>query len=186
MTTLYNFLPKTSSTFFLIVINILLTACGGNEEENKTNSTVQEETYDIFSELEVPIINETVAQLTENIATDNLSENEEKAFDMDTLVAAENFDFINKEEITVTLNFAEYKDKRGYISVYQAYRTIEDGKLFPLADSRVLAGSLIDGEFRKSFTNLNNTQQFLIELWFYDGTKPIQTEITVVNSQLTW
>ena len=105
---------------------------------------------------------------------------------MDSLVAAEDFSFTSKKQIQVILELNYYQDQRAFVSVYREYQQLDSGRYYPDSASRVISGQLQSGIFNESFTALDNQQEYLIEVWFYDGREPLQKELSVNNNQLIW
>ena len=105
---------------------------------------------------------------------------------MDSLVAAEDFSFTSKKQIQVILELNDYQDQRAFVSVYREYQLLDSGRYYPDSASRVISGQLQSGIFNESFTALDNQQEYLIEVWFYDGREPLQKELSVNNNQLIW
>lgn len=105
---------------------------------------------------------------------------------MDSLVAAEGFAFTSKQQIQVRLALSAYQDQRAFVSVYRAYQYLDSGRYYPDSASRVISGPLQSGIFNASFTALDKQQQYLVEVWFYDGREPLQNELSVNNKQLIW
>lgn len=112
--------------------------------------------------------------------------------EMRELVASEDFNFINKYEVTVSLDLTEALDfndqsgSRAYVSIYGDYQLLTSGIFYPDPSSRVLAGELNNGVFKHSFTALNNHTSYLLDVWFYNGEQPIQKELTLIENNLTW
>lgn len=101
---------------------------------------------------------------------------------IDALVAAEDFTFSNKNNIQILLELTV--EQRAYVSVYSKYQLLDSGNYYPDPVSKVVAGALQDGIYKESFTGLNNQQQYLIEVWFYDGSDPLQKELLVNDNRL--
>lgn len=185
--TSFNYAKTLIQLVPTVISLLLLSGCGSSDETVENTKSTTEVKFENTTN-DTAIKQQTTIDSTESstIVDDNNIEITNNEIVMDTLVADEGFTFINKKPIEVTLNFDEYHNKRAYISIYQQYKTIEDGRLFPVSNSRVLAGPLVQGKFNQAFTQLDNTQTYLVELWFYDGSHSIQNLISLSNNQLTW
>jgi len=111
---------------------------------------------------------------------------EEVPLEMRELVAAQDFSFTTKNNIQVDIALNDYQDQRAYLSIYSVYQRLDSGRYYPDSASRVIGGALQRGMFEHVFIGLNNQQQYLIEVWFYDGREPLQKVLPVNNKQLRW
>ncbi|MFQ3175149.1 MAG: hypothetical protein ACI93H_000131 [Psychromonas sp.] len=105
---------------------------------------------------------------------------------IDSLVAAEGFSFTTKETIEVIVDINADPLQRTFVSVYRDYQQLASGRYYPNSDSRILDGELQNGIFKQSFIGLNNQQQYLLQVWFNDGSDPLEQELSVNNNQLIW
>ncbi len=115
-----------------------------------------------------------------------VDQNDEPVVDINTLVAAPDFSFTTKSDVTVNLNIEQYQDQRSVINIYRQYQLLDTGDYYPKTASRVVSGPLINGHFSQSFIGLNQQTQYLVEVWSFDGSPPLQRELTVTNNQLNW
>lgn len=112
--------------------------------------------------------------------------------EMGQLVADEAFEFTNKQQINVALDLTDelalnnQTGQRAYVSIYRDYQLLASNEFYPDASSRVIAGELQNGLFNHVFTNLDDQSDYLIEVWFYDGEKPIQQEKSIISAGLIW
>jgi hypothetical protein len=111
---------------------------------------------------------------------------EEEVVDIQSLIIADDFTFTMKENVQVNITLSEYINERAYVSVYQRYQLIDSEQYYAIADSRVLGGALTQGEFNQSFVTLNNQEEYLVEVWFYDNRAPLQRVLYANNNSLTW
>jgi len=111
---------------------------------------------------------------------------------MSELIASADFTFTNKQQINVALDLSELlavnnqTGQRAYVSIYGDYQLLPSGEIFPQASSRVLAGDLINGQFNHAFIAMNNQNEYLIEVWFYNGQPAIQKQEKVIDNRLSW
>ena len=106
--------------------------------------------------------------------------------DINALVASPKFSFTTKTKIAVNIDIVQNDNQRNHVNIYRDYQLMDDLRYLPNPASRVVSGSLVNGKFTHSFIGLNQQQQYLIEIWTFDGRAPLQRAITVNNNQLTW
>lgn len=145
---------------FYVYFTALLIGCGGSKSGNN------------------PQVTEPISTIPE-VQTDPVAQ-------MNALIADKDFEFTNKQQISVNVNLKNYADMLAYVSVYTNFKLLETGVYYPMPDSRVVSGYLRRGQFSQQFTDLKNQQNYLIEIWFYDLSSPLQKELSVTNSELIW
>jgi hypothetical protein len=150
--------------FTLLFFCLMLNACGGGGESEGTKNMPES-------------ASESSADLESASA-------EEAQLAIDSLVAVEGFSFTTKDTIEVIVELNDHQ--RAYVSVYSDYQQLDSDRYYPDSASRVLGGALQNGIFKQSFTGLNKQQQYLIQVWFYDGREPLEKELSVDNKQLIW
>ena len=106
--------------------------------------------------------------------------------EMDDLLAEEDFNFTSKNQIQVSLALTNYPYERSYVSIYSEYQQLDSGDYYPESTSRVISGVLTEGKFVQSFVSSINTQQYLLEIWSYDGQPPVQKELFLQENKLIW
>lgn len=106
--------------------------------------------------------------------------------ELKNLVIDDDFSFTTKEQVSLTVSLDEYAGQRAYVSLYSDYRQLPSGEYYPVADSRVIAGNLQQGEFNQVFTHLKQQQNYLAEIWLYDLSPPLQRELTLKENTLSW
>lgn len=156
-----NTTMKLSNVMFFL---LLVTGCGGS---GGGGSSVEPQQVTIDQVMDVE---------SEPVESTSLA--------MVDLVANEDFTFANKNQVDVLLELPEYNTQRGYVSVYKAYQQLDSDRFYPDSTSRVISGALVNGLFEQSFASINNQQQYLIEVWFYDGQEPIQKVLALAGNQL--
>jgi len=157
--------------FMLSLFCLMLNACGGSGGGSEDAANVISESPE--------------ATLTETVDIEPVAV-EQALPAMRDLVAAKDFTFTTKNNIQLQLTLNDYQQQRAYVSLYSAYQKLPSGRYYPDSASRVIGGALQSGTFEQSFIGLNNQQQYLIEVWFYDGREPLQKELLVNNKQLIW
>ena len=122
----------------------------------------------------------------ESTASAPAQQNNDPVADMNALVATPNFTFTTKTNISVNLQLEQNDTERNHVNIYRSYQALENGRYYPNPASRVVSGALVNGKFIHSFIGLYQQQQYLIEIWTFDGSPPLQKIIIVNNNQLTW
>lgn len=147
---------------------VSLMGCGGGGGDTPPASIPEDET---------PVIEDPVTVLPE-----------EASVAISELKASEDFTFTSKEEVEVSLDLANEvdTDTRAYVSVYSDYTLLDSGDFYANGSSRVVSGSLEDGQFSSAFISLDGQDTYLIEIAYYTGEAPLQKEQTVTDNSLTW
>jgi hypothetical protein len=159
---------KTTMKLMSVVFYLLLIAgCGGSEGGSDISAEAQDSTVNGIDDVE-----------QEQVETTSLS--------MDFLIADEDFTFANKNQVDVFVELTDYDEQRGYVSLYSVYQQLDSGLYYPDSTSRVISGALVNGLFEQSFFSVNNQQQYLVEVWFYDGQEAIQKVLTLNKDQLVF
>ena len=158
----------------------ILIGCGGGGSGGSDNSSGS------VSQTETLPATEAVIEESNNV----IESHTQAELKMSELQAATNFAFSTKKEIEVNIDIntllAENAllGERAYVSIYRDYALLPSGQFYPDSSSRVLSGNLSDGLFNQTFIALNNQSSYLIEVWFYNGEKPIQEELTLITNEL--
>ncbi|MCP4322778.1 MAG: hypothetical protein GY951_17580 [Psychromonas sp.] len=111
---------------------------------------------------------------------------------MNNLKVQADFTFTSKQQVKVSLDLTELlalydqTGQRAYVSVYHDYTKLPTGDYYPNSSSRILSGEIKDGQFQHYFIHLNNQADYLVEIWFYNGAKPVQKELTVAANNIYW
>ncbi|WDD98542.1 hypothetical protein [Thalassomonas actiniarum] len=145
---------------------LMISACGGGGGDSGSESNVAPPPADnvIIDQEETP---DPIAELK-------------------NLVIADDFSFTTKEQVTLTVSLDEYAGQRAYVSLYSDYRLLPSGEYYPIADSRVVAGNLQQGQFHQVFTHLKQQHNYLAEVWLYDLSPPLQRELILNENTLSW
>jgi len=120
--------------------------------------------------------------------TDSLSNDVEAAnqLDINQLIAPDDFSFTTKSTVEVEIDLEQYRDQRAYLNIYRSFQLLDSGQYYPEPASRILAGALNDGKVAHSFVGLQQQQQYLIEIWRYDGQLPQQKLVVLQDNRLDW
>ncbi|MDP2572445.1 hypothetical protein CW749_21425 [Vibrio sp. vnigr-6D03] len=102
------------------------------------------------------------------------------------LVAPEGFDYDPIENRNVAIDISSTSIARAYLSIYRNYHTLSDGTLLPDYGSRIVAMPLKDGKADLSVIISDSSNDLLGEIWFYDGSAPLQTRFYASQSTWSW
>ena len=105
---------------------------------------------------------------------------------MSDLTVPDGFDYNPVEQHDLNIDISHISTNRSFVSVYSRYSERSDATFKPDYSSRLLAGSLNNGQFNSSFTAPISEENILIEIWFYDGQAPLQQIVSSDVIQVTW
>ena len=105
---------------------------------------------------------------------------------MSELTVPDGFDYNPVEQHDLNIDISHISTNRSFVSVYSRYSERSDATFKPDYSSRLLAGSLNNGQFNSSFTAPISEENILIEIWFYDGQAPLQQVVSSNVMQVTW
>jgi hypothetical protein len=105
---------------------------------------------------------------------------------MSELTVPDGFDYNPVEQHDLDIDISHISTSRSFVSVYSRYSERSDATFKPDYSSRLIAGSLNNGQFSSSFTAPISEESILIEIWFYDGQPPLQQVVSSDVMQVTW
>lgn len=167
-------LNNTLKMITLCLFPLLLTACGGGGGGSSS------------ADINVTDSSNTSIDNAEITTTEAIESVQTLSLEMDDLVATEDFSFTSKQKVQVFLELTDLQQERAYVSIYSNYMLLDSGRFYPDSSSRVISGALDAGTFSESFTAVKQQSEYLIEIWFYDGSEPQQEVITLTNNELIW
>lgn len=109
-----------------------------------------------------------------------------QSYTMNDLVVPDGFDYNPVENFDLDIDISGISTDRSFVTVYSRYTTRDDSSFKPDYSSKVIAGSLNNGQFASNFVAPISDENLLIEIWFYDGKPPLQQLVSSSNSQITW
>ncbi|GEA50293.1 hypothetical protein VIN01S_10970 [Vibrio inusitatus NBRC 102082] len=161
-----NTLTKTTS----ILAVLILTACGGGGSDSSSGAAqVEEPSSDI-----------------DNQGSEDTSSVQNPLRSMQDLAVPVDFDYNPTQSVDVLVDISAVSTKRAYISVYSEFQQNTDGTLTPDYSYRIANGALDTGKGEITITYAQEYTSLLAEIWFYDGTEPMQRIITRDNSKITY
>ncbi|MCW8335179.1 hypothetical protein J4N42_17910 [Vibrio sp. SCSIO 43135] len=147
---------KTKLPYFALIG--LLTACGGGGGDGGGSSAGSADSGS-------PSTTPADASTTEDDVT---------LRSMSDLSIADGFSFNPVMGHSLDVDISAYSTERAYVSVYGEYVENGDGSYSPNYNSRISSSSLDNGTVSLDFCVSEAQQYVLAEVWFYDGSAPIQ------------
>lgn len=105
---------------------------------------------------------------------------------MQDLSVPHGFDYDPIENMTVSIDVSGFSSERAYVSIYSQYDATDSGDFAPSNNHKVAAQALSAGLGEIEITYARGTQSLLAEVWFYDGSDPIQQEFTVTDPNVVY
>ncbi|MGC9402892.1 hypothetical protein ACP43V_10600 [Vibrio genomosp. F10 str. 9ZC157] len=96
------------------------------------------------------------------------------------------FSFNPVVEYTFDVDISGYSTQRAYVSIYGNYVPLQDGSFVPNFNSRITSSSLDNGKAALEFIISDSQSSVLAEIWFYDGSDPIQYQFTPSQNSWIW
>lgn len=163
-----NTLTKTSSILAVLV----LTACGGGGGGSDSSSGA--------AQVDTPVAS------SDSTVTETAASVQAPLRSMQDLAVPDDFDYNPTQSVDVLVDISNISTQRAYISVYSEFQESTDGTLTPDYAYRVANGALSSGKGEITITYAQEYTSLLAEIWFYDGTEPMQRVITRNNSDITY
>ncbi|MGR5161829.1 hypothetical protein ACPV4X_08060 [Vibrio owensii] len=158
-----------------IIMGLALTACGGggggggggNSTPPPTQTTVPEEDTTQQEETTEEETTVTVEDVT-----------------MQDLVVPDDFSYNPVTEGTLNVDISGFSTQRAHLSVYKEFVENSSGNYDARYPSKVSSVPLNNGTANVDFNVSDSQGSLLVEIWFYDGSDPIQKVIT--SGDNTW
>ena len=125
-------------------------------------------------------------QVTETEVVEATPSQPETERTMQDLSVPHGFDYDPIENITVSIDVSSFSTERAYVSIYSQYQATDKGNFAPSNNHKIAAQSLSAGQGEIEITYASGTQSLLAEVWFYDGSDPIQQEFTTADPNVVY
>jgi len=151
-----------------IIMGLVLAACGGGDDDN----------------------NSPPPPAQTSIPEDDTTQNEEDATvpadstTMQDLEVPDNFSYNPVSEGSLNVDISRFSSQRAHLSVYKEFVETSSGRYNPRYPSKVVSAPLDKGTANINFNVSDSQGDLLVEIWFYDGSDPIQKVIT--SGDNTW
>ncbi|USH04435.1 hypothetical protein K6Q96_22140 [Grimontia kaedaensis] len=106
------------------------------------------------------------------------------ATNMSEMVVPSGFNYNPVDSQSVSVDISSYSVSQGYISIYGGFTQNDDGSYSADYNSRITSADVENGLASLTYPLADSQYYMLAEVYFYDGTTPIQTRIN--NEQSTW
>ncbi|WP_281543711.1 hypothetical protein [Grimontia sp. SpTr1] len=106
------------------------------------------------------------------------------ATDMSEMVVPADFSYDAVDSQSVDIDISSYTTSKGYISIYGGFTQNDDGSYSADYNSRITSADVENGLASLTYPLADSQYYMLAEVFFYDGTTPIQTRIN--NEQSSW
>ncbi|PMK03217.1 hypothetical protein [Vibrio sp. 10N.261.55.A7] len=103
---------------------------------------------------------------------------------MSELSIPDGFSFNPIKDHSFDVDISNFSTQRAYVSVYGEYSEDSDGTIQANYSSRIASSALSSGVAELNFCIADSQQMLLAEIWFYDGTDPLQ--VVIPASQTDW
>ncbi|MEZ9896417.1 hypothetical protein AB4525_00965 [Vibrio breoganii] len=163
-----NTFTKTTS----ILAVLMLTACGGGGGGSDSSSGA--------AQVDEP------ESGNDNPVTESIANVQIPQRSMQELAVPDDFDYNPTLSVDVIVDISGISTQRAYVSVYSEYQQSADGTLTPDYAYRIANGALNSGKGELNITYAQEYTSLLVEVWFYDGTEPLQRIITRDNNEITY
>ncbi|WP_337160909.1 hypothetical protein [Vibrio alginolyticus] len=157
-----------------IIMGLALTACGGGGGGGG-NSTPPPPAQTTVAEEETTQQEETTVEET-TVTVENAT--------MQDLVVPDGFSYNPVTEGTLNVDISGFSSQRAHLSVYKEFVEHSSGNYDARYPSKVASVPLNNGTANVDFNVSDSQGSLLVEIWFYDGSDPIQKVIT--SGDNTW
>ena len=158
-----------------IIMGLALTACGGGGGGGGGNSTPPSPTQTTVAEEDTTQQEETTVEET-TVTVENAT--------MQDLVVPDGFSYNPVTEGTLNVDISGFSSQRAHLSVYKEFVENSSGNYDAKYPSKVASVPLNNGTANVDFNVSDSQGSLLVEIWFYDGSDPIQKVIT--SGDNTW
>ncbi|WP_047047898.1 hypothetical protein [Vibrio mexicanus] len=115
-----------------------------------------------------------------------VSETEVELRTMSELSIPDGFSFNPVMGHKFDVDLSSLSTDRAYISIYSEFTQNSDGTYTPNYNSRVTSSSLSAGVASLDFCISEAQEQVLAEVWYYDGSEPVQQTFTQADTYWVW
>ncbi|MBE1277853.1 hypothetical protein [Enterovibrio baiacu] len=173
----------------IIAMITLLSACGGGGDggdvasvtasDTGTSSTTDSSSANTSSAPSMLVdTSGGVADIPETITS--------SATSMSETVVPDDFSYNPVLEQNFEVDIRGYSVSPAYISLYGEFTENDDGTFTANYNSRITSAPVEDGEATLDYVSSDSQYYVLAEVWFYDGTSPVQKRIPNTESSWVW
>ncbi|MCC4798070.1 hypothetical protein BCT30_01300 [Enterovibrio norvegicus] len=172
----------------VIALITLLTACGGGGDGGDVASVTASDTgtandsgsASTTSSAPSMLVDTSggVADIPETITS--------SATSMSETVVPDDFSYNPVLEQNFEVDIRGYSVSPAYISLYGEFTENDDGTFTANYNSRITSAPVEDGEATLDYVSSDSQYYVLAEVWYYDGTSPVQKRIPNTESSWVW
>ncbi|PKF49951.1 hypothetical protein AT251_15135 [Enterovibrio nigricans] len=167
----------------VIAMTALLTACGGGDGETvttgvTTDNSPQEEGTSSNSASMLVDTSGGVANIPATVGS--------SATSMSSMVVPNSFSYNPNVQQSFVVDVTGYAASNATITLYRNFSANNDGSYSADYNSRLVAAQLINGQGTVDIVNTTSQYYLLAEVWFDDGTTPIQKRIPNTDTSWIW
>ncbi len=163
--------------YILAFVSVLaLTACGGGGGGGSTDNSAGPADEGGNPAGDTGTTTPSTEVVTEVVPSKKTSE----------LVVPEGFSYHPVDVVEITVDVSSLSTNRAYLSVYAGYSGDINTGLQADYGTRIAESPLSAGVASMDFSTPEHIDQLLIEVWFYDGTDPIQQLVSTSDTSINW
>ncbi|GAD89330.1 hypothetical protein VHA01S_019_00070 [Vibrio halioticoli NBRC 102217] len=159
--------PTLSTLTISAMLSSVLIGCGGGGSDSSEGPQTDS------SAIETPIANDDTT-LVEEIPVPKSAPETATLRSMQDLTVPADFDYDPTRSKSLIVDIGGFSTERAYISLYSQYKTTDDGRYIPDYSYRIANSSLTKGAAEIDITYAQQYSSLLAEIWFYDGSEPLQ------------
>ncbi|EEY38178.1 hypothetical protein [Vibrio mimicus] len=176
---------------FLLVTSCLLYGCGGGGDGSGDTASISvtsptqptSEEAAIVAKDFTPVMMSFITQLSSTTANTS-NDYSQQDFGSDSSVTTSQlnvpaeFSFNPVAQIEVKADISAYRTDRAFVAFYSQYTSSGNGTYQAVYESRIASSALTLGIATLSFSYPLSQSSLLAEIWFYDGSAPLQQVFT--------
>ncbi|WP_122055615.1 hypothetical protein [Vibrio sp. Evd11] len=148
------------------ILGFVLMACGGGGGGSDNSASTPSTSDNDFS-----------------ASTPNTVTNE--PITMQDLTLPEDFNYNPIKKGTLNVDISNFSSQRAHLSLYKEFEKQSSESFSAHYPSKVMSVPLNDGKADFDFNLADSQENLLVEIWFYDGTDPIQKLISAGDTDIT-
>ncbi|USH04668.1 hypothetical protein K6Q96_23410 [Grimontia kaedaensis] len=172
----------------VLALMALLSACGGGGDgsgSSNVSSTVTVDESAPESNVEVSSLSEFEMMVDTSGGEANIPETvTSSASSFNETVVPDGFSYSPVLEQSFVVDISGYSTSPGVVSIYSEFSANDNGTYKAAYNSRMAFSSLESGEAIVDFVSSESHYYVLAEVWFTDGTPPVQKRIP--NTETSW
>ena len=170
----------------VIAMITLITACGGGGDGGDVASVTASDTASSTGSASTTSNAPSMLVDTSGGVADIPETITSSATSMSETVVPDDFSYNPVLEQHFDVDIRGYSVSPAYISLYGEFTENDDGSFTADYNSRITSAPVEDGEATLDYVSSDSQYYVLAEVWFYDGTSPVQKRIPNTESSWEW